>query len=107
VKWDSSAGFKADPSQKSFIFTLKNPHNFPARKFALKAEKKDHAIFCDSSLGPTLIDLEVSNNCNANTESSSFLGFWAANDTRMEGRDVLTGSQDFTVKEIEVFEITD
>jgi hypothetical protein len=36
--------YKADPSLESFIFTLKNPHNFPARKFALKAEKKDEAI---------------------------------------------------------------
>jgi hypothetical protein len=41
VKWDSYTGHKADPSLKSFLFTLKNPHNFPARRFALKAEKKD------------------------------------------------------------------
>jgi hypothetical protein len=36
--------YKADHSLKSFVFTLKNPHNFPVRKFALKAEKKDRAI---------------------------------------------------------------
>jgi hypothetical protein len=32
VKWESSKNGKdkADPSQKSFLFTLKNPHNFPA-----------------------------------------------------------------------------
>jgi hypothetical protein len=29
---------KADPSLKSFIFTLKNPYNVRARRFALKAE---------------------------------------------------------------------
>jgi hypothetical protein len=32
---------KADPSLKSFLFPLKNPHNSPARKTALKAEGKD------------------------------------------------------------------
>jgi hypothetical protein len=37
--------YKADPSQKSFVFTLKNPHNLRARKFALKAEMKHKAIF--------------------------------------------------------------
>jgi hypothetical protein len=33
-----SNGYKADPSLRSFPFTMKNPHNFSARKFALKAE---------------------------------------------------------------------
>jgi hypothetical protein len=37
---------KADPSLKSFIFTLNNPHNVQARRFALKAEMKDMAIHC-------------------------------------------------------------
>jgi hypothetical protein len=48
VEWDSSYDLKADDSQKSFVFTLKNPHNIPARRFALKAEKKHHAIMCNS-----------------------------------------------------------
>jgi hypothetical protein len=29
---------EAGPSLKSFLFTLKNPHNFPLRKCALKNE---------------------------------------------------------------------
>jgi hypothetical protein len=33
-----------DPSLKSFVFTLKNPHDVSPRRFALKAEKKDRAI---------------------------------------------------------------
>jgi hypothetical protein len=37
---------KADDSQKSFLFTLKNPQNMLARRFALKAEKKNLAIWC-------------------------------------------------------------
>jgi hypothetical protein len=46
VTWESSihGRNKVDPSQKSFGFTLKNPHNVQARTFALKAEKKDTAI---------------------------------------------------------------
>jgi hypothetical protein len=37
VKWERN-------SLKSFLFTLKNLHNAPARRFALKAEKKDRAF---------------------------------------------------------------
>jgi hypothetical protein len=50
VKWESrpSNCLKADDSQKSFLFTLKNPHNIPARKFALTAENKHRAVYCDS-----------------------------------------------------------
>jgi hypothetical protein len=46
VEWESRYGEKADPSLMSFLFTLKNPHNVPARRFALKAEKKNKAISC-------------------------------------------------------------
>jgi hypothetical protein len=69
LKWESrkwngkhgreSNGYKADPSLKTFLFTLKNPHNFPARRFALKAEKKDKALNCDSSWVPFLSDMGV------------------------------------------------
>jgi hypothetical protein len=43
---------KAGSSLTSFLFTLKNPDEFPARRCALKAEKKDTAIVCTSRLGP-------------------------------------------------------
>jgi hypothetical protein len=36
VKWESSSACKADPSLKTLVFMLKNPHNFPARKSALR-----------------------------------------------------------------------
>jgi hypothetical protein len=38
LEWDSESylNYKCDDSLKSFLFTLKNPHNMPARKFALK-----------------------------------------------------------------------
>jgi hypothetical protein len=105
--WDNSNCFKADPSLKSFLFTLKNPHNFPARRFALKAEKKDEAIFCNSSCGPYFgNDIGVSDNCNKNTGSHTWLGPSYTNDTGLRGKTFFTGSESFQVKEIEVFEIT-
>jgi hypothetical protein len=107
VEWDSCNLCKVDPSLKSFIFTLKNPHNFPARKFALKAGTKHEAIYCGSECGPYFIGLDVSDNCNANTNSGSGIGLAYANDTGLDGETVLTGSFYFTVREIEVFEITD
>jgi hypothetical protein len=46
LQWESalSMKYKCDDSLKSFLFTLKNPHNIPARKFALKDEEKQRAI---------------------------------------------------------------
>jgi hypothetical protein len=67
VEWESrewngrtgnaNNGWKVDPSLKRFVFTLKNPHNFPARRFALKAEKKERAIWCRSDWGPHFNDI--------------------------------------------------
>jgi hypothetical protein len=99
---------KADSSLKSCFFPLKNPHNFPARKFVLKAEVKDGAIDCSSAWGPCFgDDIGVFDNCNANADNGSDLGGSYANDTGLRGETVLTGSYNFTVKEIEVFEIAD
>jgi hypothetical protein len=102
--WDNR--LKADPSLKSFLFTLKNPHNFPARKFAMKPEWQDWVIECISGCGPRFRDIDVVDNCNANCSFSS-LGDSYANDTGLDGKTVVTGSWSFTVKEIEVFEVAD
>jgi hypothetical protein len=75
-KWrDEDNRWKVDDSQKSFLFTLKNPHNIPARRFALKAEEKQSAINCDSGRVPYFgggRNIAVSDNCNANTRSFTF-----------------------------------
>jgi hypothetical protein len=105
AEWDSGVHYMADPSLKSFLFTLKNPHNFRARKFALTAQMKDQAIYCGSEWGPHFADIFVSRNCHASSGSWSYLGHCYANDTGRVGNTVLTGSSNFTVKEIEVFEI--
>jgi hypothetical protein len=108
VKWDSKGGYKADRSLKSFLFSLKNPHNFPARKFALKAEKRDEAIYCNSAYGPHFHDIGVSDNCNTKTDSYTHnFGRAYANGTGLDGKTFFTGSNGFIVKEIEVFDITD
>jgi hypothetical protein len=107
VKWESpkEAENKTDDSLKSFLFTLKNPHNIPARRFALKAENKREAICCYSFRGPFFRDICVYDNCNTNTDSNSMVGFSYTNDTGLSNHIVLAGSLKFQVKEIEVFEI--
>jgi hypothetical protein len=109
VKWESSifGKDKADPSQKSFLFTLKNPHDFPARRFELKAETKNKAICCDSTLGPGFGDITVQDNCNTNADSwTGRLGSTYTNDTGLDEEIFFTGSNHFQVKEVEVFEIS-
>jgi hypothetical protein len=113
VEWESRTGnwfecMKADPSLMSFLFTLKNPHNFPARKFGLKIEMKSKAIYCNSSYGPCFYDIAVRDPYDARSSSSTILGYSSyANDTGLDETTFFTGSQGFTTKEIEVFEITD
>jgi hypothetical protein len=107
--WNSRNGFKEDDSLKTFLFTLKNPHNIPARRFALRAEGKQYAIQCNYYWGPIFGGYDgigVSDDCNRNTKSDSSLGTRYTNDTGLDGTIVFTGSKNFQVKEIEFFEIT-
>jgi hypothetical protein len=102
--------YKCDDILKGFVFTLKNPHNTTAKKFSLKSDQKSRAICCDLSLGPTfgVADLLVADNCNANSNShTSNLGLTYNNYTGLDGKLFFTGSANFRVKEIEVFQITD
>jgi hypothetical protein len=98
---------KADDSGKSFLFTLKNPHGIAPRRFALIPAEKKQAIICYSECGPRFCDMFVSDNCNTNSGSFTSLGAAYANDTGLDDETVFTGSENFQVKEIEVFEITD
>jgi hypothetical protein len=99
--------FKADPSPKNFLFMLKNLLNVPARRFALKAEKKERALDCRSDKGPIFYSIHVSNYCNKNSYSyTSVFGSSLTNDTELDENTFFTGSANFQVKEIEMFEIT-
>jgi hypothetical protein len=109
VKWESlyPGKEKADPSLKSFLFTLKNPHNFPPRRFALKVQEKNEAIYCRSDCGPHFDDIGVYDSCKANSDSCTYcFGAHYTNDTELDGKTLFTGSKYFQVKEIEVFEFT-
>jgi hypothetical protein len=110
VKWESGSGSsKADNSLKSFIFTLKNPRNHPARRFVLHRAKRHQAIICDSKQGPHFYDFGISDRCNlpdTNSFTSRF-GSSYVNDTGLDGRTFFTKSEYFRVKEIDVFEIRD
>jgi hypothetical protein len=110
--WNGKVGkasncYKADDHEKSFVFTLKNPHKVAARRFKLKAEEKHHAIYCNAQWGPHFgYDIGVSDNWNTNIESSTCLGSTYTNDTELDRGIFFSGSYHFQVKEIEVFEIT-
>jgi hypothetical protein len=112
VKWESvrNGKYKGDDTLRSFLFMLRNPHGVPPRKFALRAEGKQRAICCNSAFCAHFDDIRVLDNCNANRGSYTKIGTrWSycayANDTAFG--DFFTGAEDFTVKEIEVFEIAD
>jgi hypothetical protein len=110
LKWNGKDGNednckKGDNSQKSFVFTLKNQHNVEAKRFALKAEKKEEAIWCESGWGPFFWDIVIYDNCNRSTNSFTALGTCYINDTGIDGSEFFPGSFYFKVKEIEVFEI--
>jgi hypothetical protein len=109
VKWESlKSVYKADDSQRSFLFTLKNPQNIPAKIFELKVERKDRAIYCNSERCPCFWnDLYISDHCNSQNGSYTQLGDSYRNDTVFDGKTIFAGSRYFQVREIEVFHITD
>jgi hypothetical protein len=106
LMWNSRNDYAPDPSLKSFVFTIKNPHNVPARRFAQKSG--DYAIRNYHGYGPGFgraCDFLVYDECQSSANNYSQLGTTYVNDTGIPGDQVLTGSHNFTVKEIEVFEV--
>jgi hypothetical protein len=102
LQWDSSNRYKWDDSLMSF-FTLKNPDNTPTRKFALKAEKNHLAINCNAPDYPRFgsgWEIALFDNCNANTDSGTFLGRMFTNDTGLNGNRVFTNLHNFQMREI-------
>jgi hypothetical protein len=80
----------------------------------LTVEWKEHGMHCQSAWsaasGEIGCDILVFDNCNANRDSYTCIstrwgGRASANGTAFE--DFLTGAENCTVKEIEVFEIAD
>jgi hypothetical protein len=108
LSWDSSNQWKIDNERNSFLFSVRNPHNITDRKFSLT--NPTNTIYCVSSYGPTFggnHDIHVADCCNNNTNSYTNLGCSYANDTGIAGNQFFTGESNFTVKEIEVFQVSD
>jgi Ca2+-binding EF-hand superfamily protein len=106
VAWNSRGEYVEDSSLKSFLFTIKNPHNRPPRIFTQKQQA--NALYDHGGYGPGFgngVDLVIANQSNSTTGSYSALGTGYNNDTGIAGNTVFTGAQNFTVKEIEVFEV--
>jgi hypothetical protein len=106
VAWSSENNYVSDPSLTSFIFTLKNPHNLPAQIFKLKLA--GNAICGSGSYGPTFgggHDLHICDQSRTSNGSYSNLGHSYINKTGIAQNQVLTGAREFTVGEIEVFEL--
>jgi hypothetical protein len=86
IAWDSSDSYKPDSSQKSFVFTLTNPHSIGSRRFALKPDHLNYAICASPSYGPifgngnTICVCDKCNSCN-----SSYTRLYAyVNDTGLD-----------------------
>jgi hypothetical protein len=108
LAWSSRDEYVSDPSLKSFVFTIKNPHNLPPTIF--KQQRETDAIHPYSSRGPVFGSghtLSVCDQCHTSNSSYSNFGGTYANDTGIAGTQVLAGPQSFTVEEIEVFEVVD
>jgi hypothetical protein len=106
IPWDSSNGYKSDNSRKSFLFTLKNPNNISPRKFELS--NASNAIWSGSGYGPIFgngHDIRLYSDFTINTNNYTNVRTGYVNDTGIDGKQVLTGANYFTVKEIEVFTI--
>jgi hypothetical protein len=110
LKWKPTGGYDCDHSLAGFLFSLRSPTGLPPKKFPLKPERQQNAIFCDSQIGPAFgggpADLCVANQSNVNANSFTH-GFGSVyeNDTGLNGATFFTGNPYFTVKEIEVFHV--
>jgi hypothetical protein len=106
VEWESGTELrKADPSMKSFLFSLRQRDRVGVWKCPLTAEGKDRAIECDYSQGPCFgaprSEIAVGEDANG----TCALGNTYKIDPNANGRFFFTGSPNFEVAEIEVFEI--
>ena len=102
-QWNCGARFEGDPN--AFIFSLANSLY---KKIVFNTNHNyGQAIYWHSRHGPTFgggYDLYISDNCNQNTDSTTCLGNTYANPEMAVSSTFLTGSKNFKVKEIEVFQ---
>jgi hypothetical protein len=122
LKWESrvwndqysapSNAWKRDDSDKSFIFTLSNPSKSLPMKYRLKSEYNRYAIWTAKSVGPAFgggCAICVKEGCNKGPVSYEKPKETYINPDGPKYFTVVTSQEKpvlFTVKEIEVFQIT-
>ncbi|XP_020624701.1 uncharacterized protein LOC110062180 isoform X2 [Orbicella faveolata] len=109
--WETSEGdYREAPG--SFLFSLVNPSGLPPTKMPLIAGREGNAIYCDSSCGPAFgrsrdnpfptFDLKISSLPHSSPCSVRLNGSYQC-PTGQDATTFLTGSELFTVSEMEVF----
>jgi hypothetical protein len=97
---DSNNSYKADSTQTSFVFGVRNSRDSKGRKFTIS--NLQYAIYCNSSHGPTFgcHSIYIAANFNCHTTSYTSLGNVYVNNTDIHGQQFFTGEYNFTVKAI-------
>ena len=113
--WNGSFGQKnnarRDGKGNEFVFSLKNPHNISPCKFNMKKEWLNHSICCDARRGPIFgcNDIRIEDECNVKNNKFTYFDFqpgeYCFDDTTGKKRLLFTGTNSYTVKEIEVYNI--
>ena len=102
VSWDQSINnYKSDAN--SFIFSLSHKRKF-------KVTNTQYSIYSHSSNGPTFgggCDFIIYNDCNLNNSCYSNFGHSYSKEEIQDPKTYLAGAYNFTVKRIEVYQVTD
>lgn len=101
ISWTSRGDYA--PDNKTFIFTLLNPHNIEPTKFA---NSDFYSIYDHSSQGPIFgrgHDIHVFDNCNSCCCSCYFPHSFS--DTTGIGQNIFVNSSQFLVAEIEIYSV--
>jgi len=105
VAWGQSDG-QYKSSTESFMFSLKDHAGVGPVQMPIKSEMTGYAVIHASFLGPTFgsgYDLRVQSNANANSTSNSSAYDAYQLPSNTSDPYFLTGTEDFTVSEYEVF----
>lgn len=102
--WDGDNSYKR--AQNSFLFSLVNPSGLSPTKMALRSGQERYAMYCNANSGPTFgggsyYDLYICNAPNSNNCSTYLYNYQCP--SGQPCHTFLTGGQNFTVSEMEVF----
>lgn len=105
--WASSGGYKASP--RAFLFGMRTHTSDQPSKFRLKIAEDSNATYHASNWGPVFGggsgDICISNHPNTNS-SWAYLGHTFHSPSGQVDPNYFTGSESFSVAELEVFHVT-